>query len=190
MNNHSRWKDRYQLLDTLCVSLDPWRARFMCSDISHHAPWTLIFLGEVDSRWYVAYQKPSLLQFSLSETIASTILLILDWCLNRASCCLGIQFDGLFQKHYHFVQTFANGLALVGVTGLRHICRSFNSWGTIGLSFPNFILVSQILAAIVNNLTKKKSPIACVAAKWISRPYTCEHRQQLYRTIVVRRRLE
>ena len=126
----------------------------------------------------------------LSKTIASTILLILDWCLNRASCCLGIQFDGLFQKHYHFVQTFANGLALVGVTGLRHICRSFNSWGTIGLSFPNFILVSQILAAIVNNLTKKKSPIACVATKWISRPYTCEHRQQLYRTIVVRRRLE
>ena len=64
MNNHSRWKDRYQLLDTLCVSLDPWRGRFMCSDISHHAPWTLIFLGEVDSRWYVANQKPSLLQFS------------------------------------------------------------------------------------------------------------------------------
>ena len=181
MNNHSRWKDRYQLLDTLCVSLDPWRGRFMCSDISHHAR-TLNphFLGR-------SWQS---LVCGLSETITSTILLILDWCLHRASSCLGIQFDGLFQKHYHFVQTFANGLALVGVTGLRHICRSFNSWGTIGLSFPNFILVSQILAAIVNNLTKKKSPIACVAAKWIYRPYTCEHRQQLYRTIVVRRRLE
>ena len=67
MNNHSRWKDRYQLLDTLCVSLDPWRARFMGSDISHHAR-TLNphFLGR-------SWQS---LVCGLSETIASTILLI------------------------------------------------------------------------------------------------------------------